>query len=105
MTSLTTQIGDGIARLQLDLPGEPVNKISPSVRLELEGSLGSLGKDTKVRAIVLISGKPENFIAGADIDEFVALKTQEEAHALVRSGQKLIERIANLGKPVLAAIH
>ncbi len=87
MTSLTTQIRDGIARLELDLPGEPVNKISPSVRLELERLLGSLGGDTEVRAIVLISGKPENFIAGADIDEFVALKDREEALALVLSGQ------------------
>ena len=54
---------------------------------------------------MLISGKPDTFIAGADIDEFVALQTREEAEALVRAGQVLINRLENLGKPIVAAIH
>jgi 3-hydroxyacyl-CoA dehydrogenase/enoyl-CoA hydratase/3-hydroxybutyryl-CoA epimerase len=58
-----------------------------------------------VRGIVLISDKPGSFIAGADIDEFVALRTREEAYELVRSGQRLIDRLENCGKPVVAAIH
>ena len=66
MTSFTTQISSGIARLEFNLPGEPVNKISHAVRLELESLLDSLGRDSDVRAVVLISGKQDNFIAGAD---------------------------------------
>ncbi|MCH7825854.1 MAG: enoyl-CoA hydratase/isomerase family protein, partial [Acidobacteria bacterium] len=105
MTSFTTQISNGIARLEFNLPGEPVNKISHAVRLELESLLDSLGRDSDVRAVVLISGKQDNFIAGADINEFVALETQEDALALIHRGQELINRFENLGKPVLAAIH
>ena len=105
MNSLTTRISDGIARLELDVPGEPVNKISDAVQLELTSLLDSLGDNRDVDAVILISGKRENFIAGADIDRFVALETQEEARALVRTGQELINRFERLGKPVLAAIH
>ena len=47
MTSFTTQISNGIARLEFNLPGEPVNKISHAVRLELESLLDSLAADTR----------------------------------------------------------
>ena len=105
MTALKTEISDGIARLELNVPDESVNTISFSVRRELETVLDELKPDSNVRALVLTSGKPDNFIAGADIGEFVALKTRDQAMALVRSGQELVERLAFLGKPIVAAIH
>lgn len=105
MSAFTTQVRDGIARLELNLPGEGVNKITRDVRDELEELLGQLATDGAMRAVVLISGKPDTFIAGADIDEFVALQSREEAYDLVRQGQALVNRIEWLGKPVVAAIH
>jgi 3-hydroxyacyl-CoA dehydrogenase/enoyl-CoA hydratase/3-hydroxybutyryl-CoA epimerase len=105
MSACTTQVRDGIARLELSLPGEAINKITRDVRDELEEVLGQLATDSAIRAVVLISGKSDTFIAGADIDEFVALQTREEAYDLVRQGQALVNRIERLGKPVVAAIH
>jgi 3-hydroxyacyl-CoA dehydrogenase/enoyl-CoA hydratase/3-hydroxybutyryl-CoA epimerase len=95
----------GIARLVLDLPDEPINKITRDVRDELDRLLTQIGEDPAVRAVVLLSGKPDTFIAGADIDEFVTLASRREAFALVRGGQALINRIPELGKPVVAGIH
>jgi 3-hydroxyacyl-CoA dehydrogenase/enoyl-CoA hydratase/3-hydroxybutyryl-CoA epimerase len=105
MTAFTVTVDDGVALLALDLPGEPVNKITRAVRDELDGIVTRLEGDGTVRAVVLSSSKPDTFIAGADIDEFVALKTRDEALALVQTGQVLINRVAGLGKPVVAAIH
>lgn len=105
MPAFTVTVAGGIARVVLDLPGEPVNKITRGVREELDSLLNRLGADQQVRAAVLLSGKPDTFIAGADIDEFVALRSQGEARELVRGGQALINRIPALGKPVVAAIH
>src|SRR5690349_20594920 len=105
MTALRTSISDGIATIVLDLPGEPVNKITRAVREELDATLTALRGNEEVRAAILISGKPDNFIAGADIDEFVALKTREQAEQLVRNGQALINRLEDIGKPIVAAIH
>jgi 3-hydroxyacyl-CoA dehydrogenase/enoyl-CoA hydratase/3-hydroxybutyryl-CoA epimerase len=98
-------VHDGVARLVLDLPGEPVNKITRAVRDELDGLLTRLEADAGVRAVVLYSGKPDTFIAGADIDEFVALRSRDEARGLVQAGQLLINRLADFGKPVVAAIQ
>lgn len=105
MSAFALTVASGVARVVFDLPGEPVNKITGSVRQELEGLLGRLQSDQEVRAVVLLSGKPDTFIAGADIDEFVALKTQTEARELVKGGQALINRFAALGKPIVAAVH
>jgi 3-hydroxyacyl-CoA dehydrogenase/enoyl-CoA hydratase/3-hydroxybutyryl-CoA epimerase len=54
---------------------------------------------------VLCSGKPDTFIAGADIEEFLQLQSVEEAVRLSRDGQLLMQRVADSTKPVVAAIH
>ena len=55
---------------------------------------------------MLISGKPDNFIAGADIEEFTRLRTAEEAdEPQSRAAQELMNRVAAFPKPVVAAIH
>lgn len=105
MSAFTVEYREGVALATLDLPGEPVNKITRAVREELDALLTRWRRDDAVRAIVLRSGKPDTFIAGADIDEFVRLGSRDEAFDLVRIGQALIERIPQLGKPVVAAIH
>lgn len=105
MTAFTTELRDGIARVVFDLPGQPINKITRSVRDQLDTLLTRWQTDSSIRAVVLCSGKPDTFIAGADIDEFVRLRSRDEARQLVRGGQALISRVATLGKPVVAAIH
>lgn len=94
-----------VALLVLDVPGAPVNTLNKAARTEFETLLPHLAADASVKAVVLISGKPENFIAGADIEEFTTLRTAEQAAALSRTGQELIQRIEDFPKPVVAAIH
>ncbi len=103
--ALTTVVEDGIAVVTLDLPGEPVNKVTRGVRGEFATILTELERDASVAAMVIISGKPDMFVAGADINEFVALRTAEEATRLSREGQRLLDRIAAWPKPIVAAIH
>lgn len=104
-SALTVEVREGIARVVLDLPGEPVNKITRGLRDELQALLDRVSSDSGIRAAVLISGKPENFIAGADIDEFTRLPSRDAAYQLVRTGQALINRLEAAGKPIVAAIN
>src|SRR5690606_13131349 len=94
-----------VAIVSFDLPNEPVNKISQAVGWELEQLLDRLAADEGTTAIVLRSGKPDGFIAGADIEEFLVLRTSDEASRLARDGQLLMQRVADSPKPVVAAIH
>lgn len=104
MGAVSTKITEGVLVLTLDLPGESVNKITREVRDELEQAFERLRSDSSLKSAVLISGKKDNFIAGADIDEFVALKSEDAARTLVETGQELINGFGEIGKPVVAAI-
>jgi 3-hydroxyacyl-CoA dehydrogenase/enoyl-CoA hydratase/3-hydroxybutyryl-CoA epimerase len=95
----------GVAIVTFDLPGEPVNKLSQAVGWELDDLFDRLIHDETVTAMVIASAKPDLFIAGADIDEFVRLTTADEATKLSRAGHLLMQRIATSTKPVVAAIH
>ncbi len=65
----------------------------------------ALRDDPATRAVVLISGKPDNFIAGADIEEFTALTSQDAAERLSFVGQETVSRVETFHKPIVAAIH
>ncbi len=105
MPAITVTPHGSTAVLTLDVPGEPVNTLSASVKSEFEESLARLRGDGAVKAVVIISGKADNFIAGADIEEFTRLSTQEEFTRLSREGQELLQMVDDFPKPVIAAIH
>jgi 3-hydroxyacyl-CoA dehydrogenase/enoyl-CoA hydratase/3-hydroxybutyryl-CoA epimerase len=105
MTAFTVERRGSVAIVTFDTPHETVNKISKAIGWELEELLQRLDGDEVVKSIVLRSGKPDIFIAGADIGEFVVLQSVEEGVRLSRDGQLLMQRIADSAKPVVAAIH
>ncbi len=103
--ALSWTLHDGIAVVTLDLPGEPVNKISRAVKDEFNATFATLEREPAVRAVAFFSGKPDNFIAGADIEEFVRLTSAPEAERLVADGQEMLDRVARCTKPVAVGIH
>ncbi len=96
---------NGVAVVWLDQPGEKINKISIDLVDKFTEILDSLEKDETVKGIVLISRKPDNFIAGADIDKFKDIASSDEAKALSRRGHALLNRMAAFPKPIVAAVH
>lgn len=105
MTALHYAVRDGIALVTFDTPGESVNIISRSVREEFTALFQRLESDDQVKGAVLISGKPDAFIAGADIEEFLTWKTAADAEAASRTGHALLDQLERLRKPVVFAIH
>jgi 3-hydroxyacyl-CoA dehydrogenase/enoyl-CoA hydratase/3-hydroxybutyryl-CoA epimerase len=103
--ALSIEVVDGIAVITFDLPNESVNKLSRAVKDEFVALLSRLEQDTSVHGAVLISGKPDVWIAGADIEEFLQLKTATDAERLSRDGQMLLDSMERLRIPIVAAIH
>jgi 3-hydroxyacyl-CoA dehydrogenase/enoyl-CoA hydratase/3-hydroxybutyryl-CoA epimerase len=103
--ALSVEVSDGIAIITLDLPNESVNKLNRTVKDEFVALVTRLERDTTVHAAVFISGKPDVWIAGADIEEFQELKTATDAERLSRDGQMLLDSVERLRIPIIAAIH
>jgi len=89
--------------LTFDLAGEKVNKLSKTVMAEFEELLPQLEK-LNADALVLLSGKPGNFIAGADIEMFAELKSPDDGVALCMRGHGIFNRWEDLPYPTVSAI-
>jgi 3-hydroxyacyl-CoA dehydrogenase/enoyl-CoA hydratase/3-hydroxybutyryl-CoA epimerase len=104
--ALTREIGeDGVLVLTIDVPGERLNTLGKSMMAELDALLTELEVPGALVAVVLRSGKPDNFIAGADIKDFNTIRSAMEGEALSRGAQALLDRLEAVPVPVVAAIH
>ncbi len=95
----------GIAVVTLDCPGKKVNTLSPELLEEFDATAARLLDDDRVRALVLVSAKPDTFIAGADLDVLAGMTSAEQPARLSREGNAMLRRLAESPKPVVAAVH
>jgi len=96
--------GDGIVWLTLDKPGTSANVLSSDVLIELDALLRPL-QQSAPRGVVVLSGKKSGFVAGADIKEFTAITDAEGGYRLIHGGQQVLDRLAALPCPTVAAIQ
>ncbi|MFI5297413.1 MAG: fatty acid oxidation complex subunit alpha FadJ [Polyangiales bacterium] len=96
---------DGIAVLTYDTPNESVNALQPTSSQELEEILDRVERDSTIRAVVLVSGKPDSFVVGADVEMLKSCRTAADAEALSRAGQESFRRLSRSDKPFVAAVH
>ncbi|NIF57034.1 fatty acid oxidation complex subunit alpha FadJ [Enterobacter sp. Ap-916] len=96
---------DNVAVVTIDVPGEKMNTLKAEFGAQVHSIIKKLRDNPSVQGLVFISGKPDNFIAGADINMIGGCKTAEEAQELARQGQQIMAEIAALPIPVVAAIH
>lgn len=102
--AISMQVDSGIAVLTFDLQHSPVNTFTVAAQTELRDALQQVQRDPAIRAAVIISGKADNFIAGADIESFLTLQSAADAERASRSGHADFAALAD-GKPVVCAIH
>lgn len=89
----------------MDKPGEKVNTLDESMMAQFEEFLNQLESDESINGAVLISGKENNFIAGADIEMFKTRETAEELEQLSKDGHQILNKIETASKPVVVGIH
>ncbi|MBS1958933.1 MAG: enoyl-CoA hydratase/isomerase family protein [Bdellovibrionales bacterium] len=105
---------DKIGILYFDLQNEKVNKFNREVMAEFEALIKTLKSrgaertpsgEPVIEALIMFSKKPNNFIAGADINLIQSAKTAEAATELARAGQNLINHWEDLPFPRIMAIN
>jgi len=97
---------DGIGILTFDQPGSRANTLGQAVLAELEATVGQLKARTELRGLVMRSGKPGMFVAGADLKELGAMRPDPELNRrVVRHGHEIILGFEALPFPAVAAIE
>ena len=102
--AVTLNVKDGIAVIKLDIPNEKVNSLTEQVSQETKQIYQNIQNDSSIKGAVIISGKPDSFIAGADIRMLKRCKNAAEATAISKEGQDFFELLERSPKPIVSAI-
>lgn len=81
-----------------------LNALNIKTVLELNDAFQDMAQDDDIRVVILTGSGEKSFVAGADISEFENL-TPDGAREYAVRGQRLLNLIERLGKPVIAAIN
>ena len=106
MSAFTLHVGaGGLATLVFDLPGKRANVFSSEVGAELEALIADLGRRGDIEVLVLLSGKEDIFIAGADVQEILGVEDPAAGEAASRRGQAMFDAWEALPFPTVAAVR
>jgi 3-hydroxyacyl-CoA dehydrogenase/enoyl-CoA hydratase/3-hydroxybutyryl-CoA epimerase len=95
---------DGIIWCSLDKQGTSTNVLSTGVLSELDGIVTQM-ETAPPRGLVIRSAKTSGFIAGADVNEFTAIRDETQALEIINRVHALFDRLTGLQCPTLALIH
>ena len=106
-TALRLEVLDeNVGLVTIDQPGSRANTLGQTVLGELERMAAELGRRTDLQGLILKSGKPGMFIAGADLRELGSARPDPDlSRKLVQRGLDVIAAFEALPYPTVAAIE
>jgi enoyl-CoA hydratase len=100
---LSIAVDDGIAVVTIDRP-EALNALNGELLLEIGTACDLIEADVGVRALVF-TGAGRAFVAGADVAELAALSDPFAGRETALAGQDVMNAIAALPFPTIAALN
>ena len=99
---------DRVGWIVFDDPDRSLNVFTEHVVDGLSSVLdqvGGMAGQGRLRAVVMWSGKPDSFFAGADVSAIAAVEDPEEGAAASRRGQEVFAKVSGIAVPTIAAVH
>ena len=96
---------DGICILTFDRPDSAANIFDRRTLMELGEELDFIAGAPQLKGVIITSAKPSIFIAGADLKTLSEAASSEDVRGLIDLGQAVMNRLAALPIPTVAAIH
>jgi enoyl-CoA hydratase/carnithine racemase len=104
MTGVRLCIAGPVATLTLDNPAK-LNCFTVDMLAQLASHLELIEANTEVRAVIVTGEGDRAFCSGADINAWGDLSPADFARTWVRTGHRIFDRLARLGKPTIAALN
>ena len=92
-----------VAIVRINRP-EKLNALDDTLMKNLGRAFSGIAGDKRYKAIVVSGDGGKAFCAGADIEHLSGLKSRKDIREFVDLTHSLMDRIAGIGKPVIAAI-
>jgi enoyl-CoA hydratase len=94
----------GVATLTLDRPAK-LNAVGPEMVVELARLLAEIDADRDIRAVIVTGSGSRAFSVGADVNAWSALDPLDMWREWIRDGHRVLERLAHMRQPTIAAIN
>jgi enoyl-CoA hydratase len=101
--NLLVETKDGVATVTVNRP-DKLNALDDRTMEELDRAFTAFRTESGVRGVILTGSGEKAFVAGADIGELSAQSPIDGRERGIR-GQEILDKIENLGKPVIAAVN
>jgi enoyl-CoA hydratase len=101
--TLGVETKDGVCFVTVSRPAKR-NALNSQVMAELDAAFAAIAADPEVRGVILTGAGDKAFVAGADIGE-LSTQSPVDGREHTLKGQRVLERIESLGKPVIAAVN
>jgi 3-hydroxyacyl-CoA dehydrogenase/enoyl-CoA hydratase/3-hydroxybutyryl-CoA epimerase/enoyl-CoA isomerase len=100
------ELPDGIGLVTLDAPGKKVNTLGRAVLGELTALAAALASRTDLAGVLVTSGKPGQFVAGADLNELgaLAVASRADVETIVEVGHEMCRAWSALPFPTVALV-
>jgi 3-hydroxyacyl-CoA dehydrogenase/enoyl-CoA hydratase/carnithine racemase len=95
----------GIGTITFDVVGEAMNTWTEEAFISFDRVMRELEIAKGIRGIIFISGKPENFLAGANLKMIAQIESADKVRRMLDLFHSSFARLAALGFPSVAAIH
>ena len=100
------EIGDDhVCLLVFDRPESGANIFDAATLDELNEHLDFVENDASLRGLIIASAKKSIFVAGADLKTLLQQAQNGDMRAFIAHGQRVLNRLAELKIPTVAAIH
>ncbi len=103
MSGILFTVKNRIATITLDNPSK-LNALTPEMLGELARLCDVIESDNLILAVILAAAGTRAFCAGADINAWSDIPPGEFSRHWVRGGHRVVDRLARLSKPTIAAI-
>jgi 3-hydroxyacyl-CoA dehydrogenase/enoyl-CoA hydratase/carnithine racemase len=99
------QIENGIGVVSFDVVGDSMNTWTDNAWATFREVVTELKNDQTVKGAIFVSGKPDNFFAGANLRILEAMQTPEEVMSSLNASHNSFNLLKTLNIPTVAAIH
>jgi 3-hydroxyacyl-CoA dehydrogenase/enoyl-CoA hydratase/3-hydroxybutyryl-CoA epimerase len=95
----------GIGVVRFDVAGDAMNTWTDKAFLSFDELMGELQKTQGIKGLIFISGKPDNFFAGANLKMIAEIENAQEARNMLNLFHGSFAKLNAFNFPSIAAIH
>ena len=101
--TIDTHRENAVTVLTINRPTK-LNALGPSMLSDLERVLEEIDRDPDCRVVIITGAGERAFSVGADINAWAAMQPLDMWRIWVRDGHRVLERLASLRQPTIAAL-